>query len=286
MNNPVYISFNGRLYPEDEAVLPVLSRGFMYGAGCFETLRSYSSRFLHFDAHFSRLKSGLAYLGLSTEVQAEQLKEQIAELLAANGLQHQDCVVRIQCSGRKGAGFKTSSEQTDLIITTRALPESPEAVKLHLSEIRSLPAASLNRNYKLTNSLTFIKAADTAVRTGADDALLLTAGGFVSETTMANIFWTKKGIIYTPSADCDLLPGIMRNTLITLVRGSQGPELREGRYAPEALLSAESAWITNSVREILPVFAVDEKKYELTHPVIHTMKEHFERYKLKVLAHG
>src|SRR3972149_6478921 len=49
------IFINGSLVPQDEAKVSVLDRGFLYGDGVFETLRSYSGKIFHPDEHVIRL---------------------------------------------------------------------------------------------------------------------------------------------------------------------------------------------------------------------------------------
>ena len=71
-------------------------------------------------------------------------------------------------------------------------------LKLAVAQTRCIPSEALERKYKLSNGLNYVKAAQEAARSSCDDALMLTVDGEVSETTSANIFWVNEGKIFTP----------------------------------------------------------------------------------------
>src|SRR5699024_4498907 len=83
-------------------------------------------------------------------------------------------------------------------------------------ETKRISADALPSIYKFSNGINYIIAANEAAEKGADDALMQTINGKISETTIANIFWIKDEKIFTPSTACDLMPGITRNAVINL----------------------------------------------------------------------
>jgi len=81
-----FVNINGTLVLEEEASLPATSRALSYGDGCFETLVSYKSKFLHFEDHFARLQSGLKYLEMNLDLTKDLLKSEVQKLLKKNEL--------------------------------------------------------------------------------------------------------------------------------------------------------------------------------------------------------
>ncbi len=280
---PKYAIFNGELIVQSANVIPVSSRGFMYSDGCFETFRSYKGKFLHFDKHFARLQLGLNYLGMDLFLDSETLLKQIGLLLQYHEMVDVDTAFRIQCVRKGGAGFASTSTKTEYAITTRSLPDVKKNIVLKTVETRAIPEVSLSRKVKLANSINYIKAAQQATQHGGDDALMLTVNNTVSETTMANIFWVKENQIFTPSINCDLLPGVTREIVFQLISEMADIELVEGEFLLEELSKAEAVFCTNSLREIFPIAEVDNAVFDKSHSIVERLKKDFELYKKNYL---
>ena len=276
-----FVNINGTLFHEEEASLPATSRAVSYGDGCFETLVSYEGKFLHFEDHFARLQSGLKYLEMNLDLTKDQLKSEIQKLLEKNELEGEDSVVRIQCYREGSSGYFDISNRSGFIISNRSIPERPESIKLKTVSIPTIPSIALERKVKLSNSINYIKAAQEAKKKGGDDALMLTIDSKISETTISNIFWIKGNQVFTPSVNCDLLPGVTRSILIKLI--DQDTELRliEGAFGPEDIYSAEAVFCTNSVMEMKSVSSVDDHLYKAEHSVFEKLKDGFKVYKEK-----
>lgn len=277
---------DGKWQQAEKPVLTVQSRAVAYGDGCFETLRSYSGKFLRFNEHLRRLGRAMEYLQLSSPDGLEErpLRGSIGKLLDRNGLTDTDSVVRIQVWREGGRGFEIPEDGvTHFAVTASALPEISESIKLATVATRRIPSVALNPGFKLSNSINYIRAAAEASQSGADDALMLTTEGFVSETTIANIFWMDGNTVFTPSQSCDILPGITRGILIDLIRGESDIGLEEGAFYPDHLLESETVWVCNSVREIVPVISIDKQEFSALHPVFDRIVRSFKFYVTETL---
>ncbi len=183
---------------------------------------------------------------------------------------------------------QTQSGQTTRFIITghrmNPIAGRTQTVSLATSRYRRIPADALPPEVKWTNGINYILAAKEAHEKGVDDALMLTTSGFVSETTVANIFWKKSDMVYTPSVDCDLLPGITRSILTDILKDS-GIPLRQGRFQPATLHDADAAWICNSVREICPVICLDEHRYQSESPFLPEIVRLYENHKQERLQY-
>lgn len=279
-----FVNINGTLIPEEEASLPATSRALSYGDGCFETLVSYKGKFLHFEDHFARLQSGLKYLEMNLDLTKDLLKSEVQKLLEKNELEDEDSVVRIQCYREGSSGYFNISDRSGFIISNRPIPERGESLNLKTVSIPTIPSIALERKVKLSNSINYIKAAQEAKKKGGDDALMLTVGSKISETTISNIFWVKGNQVFTPSVNCDLLPGVTRSILTELIILDSELQLIEGAFGLEDIYSAEAVFCTNSVMEMKSVSSVDDHLYKTEHSVFEKLKDDFKVYKEKRLC--
>jgi branched-subunit amino acid aminotransferase/4-amino-4-deoxychorismate lyase len=122
---------------------------------------------------------------------------------------------------------------------------SNDPVKLIVSRV-----AHHSYPYKTTDRSQFERALDTARGAEADDALLLTPGGFVAETAIYSVFWWENDKLCAPALDLGILPGVGRARVIELV-GS----IEERRTAWNDIRGS-SLFLVNSVRGVVKVAAV------------------------------
>ncbi len=277
-----YIWVNGTFVRDSDPALRPATKGLMYGAGCFETLRSYRGKFLHLNLHLDRLMKGMAYLDIDPGEQflEDLLRDSIQQLLARNGLADQDAIVRIQVSDAGMRGYRPNREiQPNIIITTSPLEDRSGQYRLSTVSQRVIPSASRPADLKLSNTLHYMQAWREAQKNGANDALMLTSKGMVAESAIANIFWKKGDTIFTPSCDCDILPGLVRQIMLELLTRSPNYHVQEAQFRPADLLNADIVWLTNSVRQILPVAGVDDHDFPVETRFYEDLKNAFHLYR-------
>jgi branched-chain amino acid aminotransferase len=95
-----------------------------------------------------------------------------------------------------------------------------------------------------------------AERLGYSEGIALDVDGTVSEGSGENIFVIRDGVIVTPPAASSILPGITRDTLITLAK-EHGYEVRQERIPREALYAADEIFFTGTAAEVTPIRSVD-----------------------------
>ena len=123
---------------------------------------------------------------------------------------------------------------------------SPQPVKLVVSRVthHSYP-------YKTSERAQFDRALDTARGAGADDALLLTPGGFIAEAAIFSILWWEDGTLCGPAFDVGILPGVGRARLAELAGQV------EERHSILAEIQGRSLFLVNSVRGIVKVTSIN-----------------------------
>ena len=259
MEDIVYL--NGTLVPRQEAMVSPFDRGFLYGYGLFETMRSYKERVFRLDRHLTRLRLSAQRLALASELEAYDLEQAVYRTLEANKLA--DARIRLTVSA--GPGGRALAPPVGGLITVLVFAEklllSPEAyeqgIRAALVSAKRNSLSPLSR-VKATNYLGNLVAYSEAVALGAEEAILLNERGFIAEGSMSNIFLVAGGMLLTPSEESGILPGITREAVLELAR-ELGVEATEGEISLADLLRADEAFLTSSVREVLPITSIDNK---------------------------
>lgn len=278
-----YVSLNGKLIPRGELLIPGEGDGFFYGAGCFETIRSYNGRFLHLGKHLQRLSEGLRYLTCSSSATfaSAETRGVISNLLQANRLENSHARVRIQVSLAGRLGYTVPGTDTPLLWLITADPivgNGQKEISLITSGTTVVPSSSRPAHLKLSNMLHYRQAAIEAKAQGADDALMLTTAGKIAESSIANIFWERDGTVFTPSAECDILPGITRMVVLDILKKHKIP-VKVGVFDVQHISGAHQVFLCNSIRELVWADSLDGKSYAKKSPLRNTLQRAFESYK-------
>src|SRR5205823_4655535 len=99
-------------------------------------------------------------------------------------------------------------------------------------------------------------AVTEANRAGYDEAILLTAEGFVADGSGENVFIVKEGVIYTPDLSTSILPGITRDTVIQIAQ-DLGYRVVEKSLIRSDLYLADEAFMCGTAAEVTPLREAD-----------------------------
>ncbi len=258
-----HIFLNGRLYTEGRAKIPINDRGFLYGDGLFETLRSYGGYVFMLEAHLQRLFSSLGSLGFNLHFDKDHLKQSLARTLAKNRLGKSDAYIKIIVTRGIYSGdlHFSPGQKPNLIIITSKLRHHPR--EDYLSGI-NIVSASIRRKalgndlytHKLINYFENIYARDQAHRHGGSEAIFLTKDRLVLEGATSNIVIIKRNTISTPPLNQNILPGITRAAVIDICRENR-IRVRQKKIHYSDVINSHEVFLTNSVMEIMPVKKVD-----------------------------
>jgi len=247
---------NGEFLPEEQARISILDRGFLYGDGLFETMRAYSGRVFRLAQHYERLASSAERIGLRVPLPEHDLSHVIAELLRRSGLL--DAYVRLTISRGEGLGMEPPDARPTVSVVARELVLPDERLYREGASV-IVTGASAGPHLAALKSLSYLGsllARRAARQAGADDAVLTNAAGHLTEASSSNLFFVKNATLCTPSLECGLLPGITRHAIVEIA-GQVSLPAQEGQFTPEDLRTAEEAFLTNSIAEVLPVTRVD-----------------------------
>jgi branched-chain amino acid aminotransferase len=259
----VLIHLNGRLVPDREAVVSVFDRGFLFGDGVFESMRSYAGRVFRLAQHLDRLARSAALAGLEGAPLRSDLEAAVGELVAANRLT--DARIRLTLTrgrGRPGDYVGTDSPPT-IVISAAAYAGLPADVveagaTATVARRRAVPADCLDPAIKSLSRMPSVLARREAAERGAFETILLDASGRLTEGTSSNVFLVSAGRILTPAAPGGALPGVTRRAVFE-VAAAAGLEIREADLSADRLDAAEEVFLTNSSWEVLPVARIGER---------------------------
>ncbi len=247
---------NDRWVPADEATVPVTDRSFLYGDGLFETVRLAGGRPFLWGRHWSRFAEGLDALGLPRPGTGAAVRRLVETGALRQGLS--DGVVRLHRSRGSGSRGYSPADATRpaFIITFHPLPTPrTRPVSLRTASLPLPPPGPMTR-HKTASRLVWVLARMEAESAGADEALLVDAGGRWVEAASANLGWLEAGRICTPPVSAGALPGITRDLVRRLAR-EVGRSWAETPGDPERVLRAEAVFLTGSVAGVVPVGSID-----------------------------
>lgn len=250
--------FNGGL--SDAAIaLDAHDRGLTLGDGLFETLAVVNRTALWANMHLARMEAGAKELGLGFSRDA--VDDAIETVLKDADDSHH--VLRITLTrGPAARGLGANGGVSSLLLTLD--PFDPalmfQPVTLVTAGIRRNPQ-SLSARLKTISYIDNVAAAREAAAKGAEDALMLNVAGMAACSTIANLFLIRNKHLITPGRDQGILTGVMRQALIAAAH-QLGLETEERAVKPSELLKADAVFLTNSLRFIRPVKALDQQPLE------------------------
>ncbi|MBL4665920.1 MAG: branched-chain amino acid aminotransferase [Sneathiella sp.] len=260
-----YIWFNGELVDWRDANVHVLTHGLHYASSVFEGERVYDGEIFKLTEHSERLIKSAEILGFDIGMTVEEINRASIETITANKIV--DGYVRpLAWRGSEMMGVSAQQNKINFAVAAWVWPSyfSPEArmqgIRLKVSEWKrpspeTIPTQSKAAGLYMICTLSKHKAEEE----GYDDAIMLDYRGRIAEATGANVFFTKQGVLHTPTPDC-FLDGITRRTVIDLAR-ARGIEVVERVIMPEEMSEFDECFLTGTAAEVTPVQSIGEYKF-------------------------
>jgi branched-chain amino acid aminotransferase len=132
-------------------------------------------------------------------------------------------------------------------------------LKVAIASVRRTPPQALNPRIKSMNFLNNILAKIQAKENHADEGLMLSLDGYLTEGSASNLFLIKRRRLYTPAAGLHILEGITRQVVIELAKENRIPR-HETRLRPSDLYKADECFLTSTSMEVMPVVRADGRR--------------------------
>lgn len=249
------IWINGELHDQ----VSVSDRSFQYGDGCFSTLLIRQGEIVHWAYHQQRIEQCLSLLGISCP------DWRLIQKWIGTALENQTATLsglKIHISrGIGGRGYSVAGMSSPNVTISRfAFPAhyatwQQQGLELGLCRLR-LGLNPLLAGHKHNNRIEQVLLKRELESYGYVDGVVLDLNDNVIETTMANLFWFKGGVLHTPKLDQAGVAGVMRRVVLEQAQ-VMGTTVEVGCYKLNDLMSADAVFMTNSLLGMAAINAVD-----------------------------
>lgn len=249
------VFLNNRLIPAHQARISIFDRGYLYGEGAFETLRTYDGVPAFVGLHYARLATNCVRLNIPLPLTETAFAAGLRRVVRANRLR--DAALRVTVSLRGTAAMPRPAHlRSNVVIHARALPTWSADLHRQGASIIVVRAvvgdAPQMAQIKSTSYLSKMLAREEVRRAGAHEGLILTANGHVLEGTASNFFIIRQSKLWTTPLGYGALPGITR-ALTLLIARWLGIAAVERPLRLADIQNADELFLTGTTSEILPV---------------------------------
>jgi D-alanine transaminase len=274
------VYFNGRYMDRDEVRISPDDRGFVFGDGVYEVIRTYDRRLFRLESHLARLSRSLSELRIAYK-DVQGLGAVCAELLARNTVPTKEATVYLQITRGAAPRYHAfPSPETPPTVYACARPLAAdegaqrEGIKAILVSDNRWGRCDIKSVALLANVLAFQRALDQ----GAQEAVFV-RDGLVTEGSHANAFAVIDGIVRTAPLSGHVLPGITREVVLE-VCAAEGIRVDQGPLPEKAFIEAQEAFITGTGAEIMPVVRLGDRPVGdgKPGPVTRRLQRAFDRF--------
>lgn len=281
------IYLNGAFMPIEEARVPVLDRGFIFGDGVYELIPVYSRRAFRLREHLLRLQHSLDGIRLANPHSEDEWAALVEELIARNEEQDQSIYLHITRGvAKRDHPFPPDATPTVFMMSNPLITSPAELVESGVVVVSAVDNRWLRCDIKGISLLPNVLLRQLSVDAGAAETLLL-RDGFLTEGTASNIFVVKDGVLLAPPKDHLMLPGVTYDVMLELAAGSNFKfEVR--RISEAEVRTAQELWMTSSAKEVLAITRLDGQPVGngLPGPLFRQMYRLYQDYKNSVMRQG
>jgi branched-subunit amino acid aminotransferase/4-amino-4-deoxychorismate lyase len=246
-----------------DAGIDAISAASLYGKGVFTTIVIHSDQPFLWEKHWRRFESNAERLKIElAEFSESKTKKALAEVIKKNVILNGRARITLFDESQSTIWAVEPTQRTSLLITTDDLRPIPDSFRLTVSPY-CVNSHSPLAGIKSCNYLDKILALDEAKARGFDEAIQLNERGEVTSATMANVFWLKDDILYTPSLKTGCLPGTTREYIM------EDLDCREVEEAIDKMHSADAVFLTSAGLGVTQVGELESRLFERTeHPIL------------------
>jgi branched-chain amino acid aminotransferase len=267
MQETAKIWMNGELVDWADATVHVGVHGLHYGSGVFEGIRAYSTdrgpAVFRLKEHMERLHNSAKLLYLDIPYTVDELRAATWDLIGANELP--ECYLRpIAFSGYGQLGVAARDNPVDVAIM--AWPWGSylgdealrNGIRVKVSSWQRVGPNVIPHVAKATGVyINSMLAVGEANRAGYDEAILLTAEGYLADGSGESLFLVRDGVIYTPDLAASILTGITRDTVMQIAE-DLGHRVVEKNLIRTDLYLADEVFMVGTAAEVTPIREVDD----------------------------
>lgn len=248
---------NGRFMPLQEAMVPVEDRGFQFGDGVYEVIRTYRGVPFQLEAHLARLERSARAIELPLSFTSQEWARYVVEGIRIGGYAESKVYIQLTRGVAPREHQFPASVRPTTVMTVREMHSVDARLRTQGVGVLTMKDLRWGRcDIKSVNLLANVMARQRAHLAGAFEAVFV-RGGEVTEGAVSNVMVVMQGALVTEPEGARILSGVTRDVVLTLAR-KEGVAVQERPIGLDELRGADEMFLTGTTVEILPVVRVDD----------------------------
>jgi D-alanine transaminase len=249
---------NGEFLPIDEARIPVLDRGFIYGDGVYEYVPVIKGKPYRLAGHLARLDRSCKEIGLTNPYTEAQWTEIISQLVAKHGAHDQAIYWQVTRGvAKRDHAFPKGVAPTVFMMSNPLPHPTPDQINNGVKAYTFDDVRWHRCDIKTISLLGNVLARQHAAERGGAEVVMF-RGDFLSEASSSNVFVVKHGRIISPPKTNMILPGITLDGVFDLAQKGNIP--LDVREVPTAQVwDADELWLSSSSKGVIAITSLDDK---------------------------
>ena len=281
------VFLNGKFLPIEEARVPVLDRGFIFGDGVYELVPVYSRVPFRLEEHLTRLERSLAGTRIRNPYSRAEWREIIVQLSAKQPYEDQGVYFQVTRGvARRDHAFPQDATPTVFIMSNPLVNPPRELVERGAEAISAQDNRWHRCDIKSISLIGNVLLRQLSADAGAAETILF-RDGVLTEAAACNVFVVRGGVIQGSPKSNLILPGITYDVVLELAQAAQIPvEIRD--LSETETRAADEIWVTSSSKEVLAIVKLDGKAVGdgRPGPVFRRMHQLYQEFKRTVMRVG
>jgi D-alanine transaminase len=278
------VYLNGEFLALEQARVPVMDRGFLFGDGVYEVIPVYDRQPFRLHEHLARLQASLDGIRLANPHTAAEWERLIGQIVALAEWQDQGVYLQVtRGPGPRDHAFPKLPRPTVFILPMQLSPPAAAAVAQGVAAITAADNRWLRCDLKVTSLLPNVLLRQLSVDAACAETLLIRDGQLI-EGAASSVFIVQNGVLLAPPKSNLMLPGITYDVVLELA-AAEGMHTLIRPISEDELRHADEIWITSSTKEVMAVTRLDGQPVGggRPGPLFRRMHAHYQTFKHTVM---
>ena len=281
------VFLNGKFMPIEEARVPVLDRGFIFGDGVYELIPVYSRVPFRMDEHLARLERSLAAVRIRNPYSRAEWRDIILQLVAKQSFEDQGVYFQVTRGvAKRDHAFPKDAVPTVFVMSNPLVNPPRELVEGGAAAVSAVDDRWQHCDIKSISLIGNCLLRQVSADAGAVETILFRDGN-LTEASASNVFVVKGGVILSPPKSNLILPGITYDVIAEIAHAG-GLTLEYRNIAEAEVRGADEIWVTSSSKEVLAIVTLDGRPVAdgKPGPVFRRVHALYQEFKQKVMRAG
>ena len=281
------VFLNGKLLALEDAKVPVLDRGFIFGDGVYELVPVYARVPFRLEEHLARLERSLGAVSIRNPHSRAQWREHMHALIDRQPYDDQGLYLQVTRGvAKRDHAFPKNAEPTVFMMCNPLVNPAPALVENGAAAVSAQDNRWLRCDIKSISLIGNVLLRQLSAEVDAAETILFREGR-LTEASASNVFVVKGGTILSPGKDNLILPGITYDVVVELAQ-AHGMPIQFRQIAEAEVRGADEIWVTSSSKEVLAIVSLDGAPVGdgRPGPVFRRMYKAYQDFKQKVMRAG